>query len=113
MPFEAPPIEASGEFDTLCKQTYDLLVAKKLRFCESVWAANAFLDWSTNRLPLKVYYAKLKQIVEPEGRVPDRDAVLNSIGHFKCYSLIMLKDAFNQVELDEESKEKTAFQIPG
>lgn len=117
-PVQATPVQLSqGDFFAVCNKVNQLLASGHLSYSSSTWSANPFLfiNQTTGAQELGINYCSLNNItVDEEGyRVPTCEEVLNSIGYSECFSLIVLKDGFKQLALDEHSKQKTAFMIPG
>lgn len=116
-PVHAPPVHLSpDEHQAICNEVQQLLATGHLTRSQSTWSANPFIvnNLATDRPDLGVNYSSLNNITLTDAyRLPTCEEVLNSITYSECFSLLVLKDAFKQLALDEQSKSKTAFIIPG
>ena len=104
------------ELNAIQNHVRQLLASGHLSHSNSFWSANPFLinNPAAGIQELGVNYHDLNNVTHTEPyRLPTCEEVLNSIGYSECFSLIVLKDAFKQLALDDLSKKKTAFTVPG
>lgn len=116
-PVQATPVQLQqGEFFEVCNKVNALLATGHLGYSNSPWSANPFVftNQSTGLQELGVNYCSLNNItLDEDYATPTCEDVLHSIGYSECFSLIVLKDGFKQLALDEQSTKKTAFTVPG
>lgn len=80
----------------------------------SPWASPVTLVRKPNKNRLCIDFRKVNEVtVKLAYPIPNIDGILSRISNVRYISAIDLKDAFWQVPLDEKSRERTAFVVPG
>lgn len=88
----------------------ELLRARVLSRSDSNWSFPVKPIFIDDELEICVDYTKLNQLtIDDSNDVPSIPCVLNSISQSNIFTKIVLKDAFHQLELNENSKHLTAF----
>lgn len=85
-----------------------------IELSSSPWASPVTLVRKPNKNRLCLDFRKVNSVtVKLAYPIPNIDGILSRLSNTKYISAIDLKDAFWQIPLDDKSKEKTAFVIPG
>lgn len=81
---------------------------------DSEWRSPVVLVRKPNKVRLCLDSRKLNEVTKKDAfLMPDIDGLLSRLGDTYFISSVDLKDAFLQIPLEETSKEKTAFAVPG
>lgn len=80
----------------------------------SPWASPVTLVRKPNKNRLCIDFRKVNEITTKLAYpIPNIDGILSRLSNTRYISAIDLKDAFWQIPLDKESRERTAFVVPG
>ena len=107
-PFRQPMHLEEKIMETI-KNLYDNNIIRK---CNSPWNTPLICVWKKEKKDIRICldFRRLNAITERQAfPMPNVDEMLDALGGAKYFSSIDLGNAYYQVELDEESQEKTAF----
>jgi hypothetical protein len=99
------------EMEEMKKKIKELLVARHIKPSTSLWSAPIlFVRKKDSTLCLCIDYRALNAImIWNEYSLPCIDAIFNKLAKAKYFVTLDLNMAYHQVQLDDESKEYTAF----
>lgn len=88
----------------------ELLMSGHLQSSTSQWSSPVRPVHFKGELNISVNYQALNAITIDEGpNLPEIAYLIDAIDSSSCFSKIVIKDGFHQLELDASSKHKTAF----
>ena len=103
------PMNLEEKIDAAIKNLYENKIIKK---CNSQWNTPLICVWKKEKKDIRLCldFRRLNAITERQAfPMPNVEEMLDKLESAKYFSSIDLGNAYYQVELEEESKEKTAF----
>ena len=103
------PVNLESKIDEAIKNLRDNNIIKE---CNSPWNTPLICVWKKEKQDIRLCldFRQLNLVTErPAFPMPNIAEILDKLGGAKYFTSIDLGNAYYQVELDEESKEKTAF----
>lgn len=93
----------------------DLFESGHLQESRPIWSSYAYPFYKKGKPEIGVQYRNLNRSITYSGpfrsEVPNMEDILGSITESDIFSKIVVKDAFHQISLDEQSAEVMAFAV--